>query len=60
LPSVTLGKEETAKKVSAKASLPNVFCRALSKDFAERLILLSVKKIDVTEEKNGDGYLPRA
>jgi hypothetical protein len=45
LPSVALGKEETAKKWSAKASLPSVFCRALGKDFAECLILLSAKKM---------------
>jgi hypothetical protein len=32
LPSV--GKEETAKKGSAKVSLPSVFYRALGKDFA--------------------------
>jgi hypothetical protein len=51
LPSVTLGKEETAKKGSAKASLPSVFYRALGKDFAERLIQHSARKIDVTAEK---------
>jgi hypothetical protein len=51
LPSVALGKEETAKKESAKASLPSVFYRALHKDFAECLILLSAKKMDVTAEE---------
>jgi hypothetical protein len=51
LPNVTLGKEETAKKGSAKASLPSVFCQALGKDFAERLILLSAKKMNVTVEE---------
>jgi hypothetical protein len=51
LPSVALGKEETIKKGSAKVSLPSVFCQALGKDFAECLILLSAKKIDVTAEE---------
>jgi hypothetical protein len=46
-----LGKEETAKKGSAKASLPSVFYRPLDKDFAERLILLSAKKITVMVEE---------
>jgi hypothetical protein len=31
LPSVALGKEETAKKGSAKISLPSIFYRALGK-----------------------------
>jgi hypothetical protein len=44
LTSVTLGKEETAKKGSAKVSLPRVFYRALGKDVAERLIQHSAKK----------------
>jgi hypothetical protein len=35
LPSVTLGKEHTAKKLSAKRPLPSVFYRALGKGFAE-------------------------
>ncbi|PAN20881.1 hypothetical protein PAHAL_3G419000 [Panicum hallii] len=51
LPSVTLGKEEMVKKGSAKASLLSIFCRALSKEFAERLIQHSTKKIDVTAEE---------
>jgi hypothetical protein len=46
-----LGKEETAKKGSAKASLLSVFCQALGKDFAERIILLSAKKMAVTVEE---------
>jgi hypothetical protein len=51
LPNVALGKEETAKKGSAKASLPSVFYRALGEDFAECLILLSANKMDVTAEE---------
>jgi hypothetical protein len=35
----------------SKVSLPSVFCGALGKDFAERLILLSAKKMDVTAEE---------
>ena len=35
LPSAALGKEHSANKPSAKASLPSVFCRALGKAFAE-------------------------
>jgi hypothetical protein len=35
LPSVTLGKEHSAKISSAKGSLPSVFFRTLGKDFAE-------------------------
>jgi len=35
LPSAALGKEHSAKKESAKTSLPSVFCRALGKAFAE-------------------------
>jgi hypothetical protein len=35
LPSVTLGKEHTAKKLSVKQSLPSVFYRTLGKGFAE-------------------------
>ena len=34
LPSATLGKGYTAKKLSAKGSLLNVFCPALGKAFA--------------------------
>jgi hypothetical protein len=39
------------KKGSAIVSLPSVFCRAFGKDFAEFLILLSAKKMDVTAEE---------
>jgi hypothetical protein len=35
LPSVTLGKEHSAKISSAKGSLPSAFFRTLGKDFAE-------------------------
>ena len=35
LPSVTLGKEHSAKISSAKSSLPSAFFRTLGKDFAE-------------------------
>jgi hypothetical protein len=35
LPSVTLGKEYSAKISSAKGSLPSAFFRTLGKDFAE-------------------------
>ena len=37
LPSAALGKELSAYPFTVKASLPSVFCRALSKAFAERL-----------------------
>jgi hypothetical protein len=70
LPSVALGKEGTAKKGSAKTSLPSVFCRALGKDFAEcflsgtRQRLCRVpnralgKKNGRDGGRNGDGRLP--
>jgi hypothetical protein len=35
MPSVTLGKEHSAKISSAKGSLPSAFFRTLGKDFAE-------------------------
>jgi hypothetical protein len=35
LPSVTLGKEHSAKISSANGSLPSAFFRTLGKDFAE-------------------------
>jgi hypothetical protein len=35
LPSVTLGKEHSAKISSAKGSLPSAFFQTLGKDFAE-------------------------
>jgi hypothetical protein len=35
LPSATLGKGHSAKKLSAKSSLPSVIYRALDKSFAE-------------------------
>jgi hypothetical protein len=35
LPSATLGKEHTAKKLSVKRPLPSVFYRAVGKGFAE-------------------------
>jgi hypothetical protein len=35
LPSVTLGKEHSAKISSAKGSLPSAYFRTLGKDFAE-------------------------
>ena len=34
-PSVTLGKQHSPKKVTAKPTLPSVFYRALGKAFAE-------------------------
>ncbi|CAN6311632.1 unnamed protein product [Urochloa humidicola] len=38
LPSVALGKHDSAKKDSAKRSLPSVSCRALGEDFAVCLV----------------------
>jgi len=35
LPSATLGKAETAKRITTKQALPSVFFRALGKVFAE-------------------------
>jgi hypothetical protein len=35
LPSVALGKGDTAEENTAKGTLPSAFCRALGKDFAE-------------------------
>jgi len=37
LPSATLGKAETAKRVTAKQALPSVLFRALGKAFTECL-----------------------
>jgi hypothetical protein len=44
LPSVTLGKEHSAKISSAKGSLPSAFFRTLGKDFAECQKALGKKK----------------
>ena len=48
LPSVALGKEHSEKKLSAKASLPSSFCRALGKDSAK----CKSEKIWKKKEKN--------
>jgi hypothetical protein len=43
LPSVALGKGDTAQEKMAKGTLPSAFCRALGKDFAECLVPHSAK-----------------
>jgi hypothetical protein len=54
LPSATLGKEHTAKKLSAKRPLPSVFYRAFGKGFAE---YHSAKAEPKKSEKNWKFFL---
>ena len=63
LPSAALGKEHSAKKESAKTSLPSVFCRALGKAFAECRHSAKLepkknpKKWEFLSQKNGNFFL---
>jgi hypothetical protein len=52
LPSVTLGKGHSAAILSAKTSLPNAFCQALGKGFAECFSLPSAKKSEKIKKRN--------
>jgi len=56
LPSATFGKELTAKKRSAKAPLPSVFCRALGKAFAEHHGGLRQRKATVVTVMRRDAF----
>jgi len=54
LPSVTLGKAETAKRVTAKQTLPSVLFRALGKAFAECPFDTRQTKVAVTANLTED------
>jgi len=58
LPSATLGKAETAKRMTAKQALPSVFFRALGKAFAECPFDTRQTKVAVMANLTEDHGLP--
>jgi hypothetical protein len=60
LPSVTFGKERSANCTSATASLPNTFCRALDKYFAECHLALGKEKSPSRRQVTVTDPLPSA